>query len=171
MSIFYNNLCINITFFGESIHSMDVFLCIYMSQSRRLSSSYSFGLLLLAAKLFRAISFMKNHFLKQVVLLYSSTPRLRFAIMQDQFTITAKALIEGSNFLVWGRCKGLIHINKQLFRCHKFKELLDEVNESLDCSRSLYSPLLCFHYRGISHSLQKDVNFFLGVAGRFFCPG
>lgn len=35
--------------------------------------------------------------------------------MQDQFTITAKTLIEGPNFLVWGGGKGLIHVNKQLF--------------------------------------------------------
>jgi hypothetical protein len=44
-------------------------------------------------------------------------------------------------------------VSYQLFRGHEFKELFDEVNESLDGSGSLYSPLLRFHYRGVTHSL------------------
>lgn len=47
----------------------------------------------------------------------------------------------------------------QLFRGHQFKELFDEVNESLDGPGSLHSPFLCFHYRSVSYSLQQDVNF------------
>ena len=44
-------------------------------------------------------------------------------------------------------------VSYQLFWSHKFQKLFDEVNESLDGLGSLYSPLLCFHYRSVSHSL------------------
>lgn len=62
----------------------------------------------------------------------------------------------GTTWIYVGKWSPLL--SYQLFRRHKLKEFFDEVNESLNGSGSLYSPLLCFHYRGVSHSLQQDIN-------------
>lgn len=87
--------------------------------------------------------------------------------MQYKFAITSKTLIQSPDFLIWRRSEGLIHIYKQLLRGHQLEELFDEVNEPLDGAGPLHAPLLGLHDRRVPHSLQQDVNFLLGVLGRF----
>jgi hypothetical protein len=78
----------------------------------------------MSISLFRAVSSVNSHF---KLFFCGSSLDLRFAVMQNQFTITARTLIEGSDLLIWGRSKELIHINEQLFQGYEFKELFDEV--------------------------------------------
>lgn len=96
ISIFHDDFCINIDPIFLWIHSLYGGFLMHIHTSEQIQAEQViFIRSLAAATCFTAISFAKHHLEFQVVFLWGSPPCLRFAVMQDQFTITTKALQKG----------------------------------------------------------------------------